>query len=121
MKTTNNQLDKIGNKNPFQVPENYFEELTSQIMSQLPQKVEEKAHVSVWEKVKPWVYMAAMFVGIALMVKVFVGSPEQSNSGLNISSAEFDDFYEYYENQLAKNMYHQAIYLVDTDNYDFEE
>ena len=120
MKTTNNQLDKIGNRNPFQVPENYFEELTSQIMTQLPKKVVDKPHVSVWDKVKPWAYMAAMFVGIALMVKVFVKAPEQSNSGLNISSAEVDDFYEYYENQLAKNMYHEAIYLVDTDNYNFE-
>ena len=120
MKTTNNQLDKIGNRNPFQVPENYFEELTSRIMTQLPQKVEENLPISTWDRVKPWIYMAAMFAGIALMVKVFVKTPEQSNSGLNISSAEVDDFYEYYENQLAKNMYHETIYLVDTDNYNFE-
>ena len=121
MKTTNNQLNKIGNKNPYQVPENYFEELTSRIMVQLPQKVEENSQLSLWERVKPWVYMAAMFIGIALMIKTFVKAPDQFDSGLNISSTEVDDFYEYYENQSEKDSYHEAIYLVDVENYYFSE
>lgn len=109
-----NQLDKIRKKNPFKVPEGYFEGLSDQIMTQLPQKVEIESYVpTLWERVKPWTYMAAMFVGIALMIKMFVGTPsEPLSSGITLTSgAEMEEFYQYYEDELTKNMYHESIYL----------
>lgn len=114
-------LDEIGNKNPFKVPEGYFEGLTDQIMSQLPEKVqEETVVVSLWDRVKPWVYMAAMFGGIALMIKVFVGTPQKEPLSLELSSSvEIEDFYNYYEEQALKNMY-SGTYYAGFD-YDFEE
>lgn len=62
-----NEIDKT--KNPFKVPENYFETLNEEIMSRLPEKEFVAAPpVTMWEKVKPWVYLAAMFIGIYVTV-----------------------------------------------------
>jgi hypothetical protein len=114
MSKTANQLEEIGNTNPFKVPEGYFEGLTGRIMSGLPEKVsEESRKVSLWERVQPWIYMAAMFIGIALMVNLFVRSPQSSAAaGLNLtSSTDMEEFYQYYEDQSLNNMYHEAIYF----------
>jgi hypothetical protein len=105
-------LEETGNKNPFKVPERYFEGLTGQIMSQLPERIQaEPKKVSLWQRVQPWVYMAAMFTGIALMLNLFVSSPKQS-TGLNlVSVAEMDEFYQYYEEQSSNDLYRDAVYV----------
>jgi hypothetical protein len=108
-----NSLDEMGKKNPFKVPDGYFEGLTSQIMAQLPEKVQKETKVvNLWERVKPWMYMAAMFIGIALMVRLFADSREQfSSGGLNLaSSTDIEEFYQYYEEQLARDLYHETLY-----------
>ena len=109
-----NTLEEIGNKNPFKVPEGYFEGLSDRIMSQLPERVNESPKKrSLWVRVQPWMYMAAMLCGITLVLNLVVGSPRQSNSqGLNlISSADMEDFYQYYEEQLMNSIYNDAIYI----------
>ncbi|MDR2804519.1 MAG: hypothetical protein LBB85_02600 [Dysgonamonadaceae bacterium] len=109
-----NPLKEIGNKNPFQVPEGYFERLSDRILSQLPERIVESPQPpSLWQRVQPWVYMAAMFCGIALMVNLFTRTPHQPDaSGLNLtSSADIEAFYQYYEEQLTNNVYNEAIYV----------
>ena len=109
-----NTLDEIGNKNPFKVPEGYFEGLSDRIMSQLPERVDESPKkASLWVRVQPWLYMAAMFCGIALMINLVNRSPRQpASQGLNLmSSADIEDFYQYYEEQLANSIYNDAIYI----------
>ena len=63
------KLKKFRKTNPFVVPENYFEELTKEVMGKLPEKealfVETKKKVR-WRKFRPWIYMAAMFIAILL-------------------------------------------------------
>lgn len=74
MKEEDNILRKVGTGNSFKVPEGYFENLTSEVMDKLP--VRERAAFDVkrepttWERVKPWTYMAAMFIGAALIIRV---------------------------------------------------
>ncbi len=124
MSKNESDLEKIGNRNPFKTPEGYFERLTDQIMAQLPERVEQEPQVlSLWERMKPWAYMAAMFVGIALMIKVFVGSPVPNGTALNFSSPEeIEEYYDYYEDQLASNIYHEAIFVNsewDIEDYEF--
>jgi hypothetical protein len=74
-----NILRKVGTKNPFQVPDQYFEDFTQELMNKLPEK--EPLYLSseptLWQRVKPWVYMTAMFCGIMLSVRIFVGTPKQ--------------------------------------------
>jgi len=73
MKEEDNVLRKVGTGNAFQVPEGYFENLTMQVMDRLPEKEKpafRQKRASLWDKVKPWTYMAAMFVGAALIIRV---------------------------------------------------
>ena len=79
MKTEQNNLDRLKGKNPFTVPEGYMEGLTANIMSQLPEREpeEEVKKVSLMDRVRPWLYMAAVFAGLGLFFKVLVG-PEES-------------------------------------------
>jgi len=115
-------LKDIAKIEPFKAPEGYFESFTDGIMSQLTDIEQENAiQVNLWHKVRPWVYLAAMFTGIALMVRLFVGSPAQpavksySSGGLNLTSlSDIEDFYNYYEEGLARIAYDDAFYLADS-------
>lgn len=77
MKIEFNQEEKlkqtVGDRTPFKVPEGYFEDVCSRIMTSLPEYPEapKPVKLSVWQKVKPYVYLAAMFAGIWCMMKMF--------------------------------------------------
>jgi len=114
------KLEEIESANPFQVPEGYFDSFAGNLMSRLPDRVsDEPKTISLWTRVQPWVYMAAMFAGIALMIKLFVGSPEsvsRNPGALNLtSSAEIEDFFDYYENQYVNSYYNETFYLALED------
>jgi hypothetical protein len=75
-------LDDIGNKLPFTVPENYFEQFAAQIDGQISVKP-----VPVINLLRPWIYMAAMFIGLFLMGKVSL-SVYQNNKIVNAENYE---------------------------------
>ena len=87
-------LDNINRKSGMNVPDGYFESLHDRVMQNLPEKeiiVERPAPISFWTMAKPWVYMAAMFAGIALMFKVFTWtSGDFSNSQMSAMAIEND-------------------------------
>lgn len=66
-------IDRVGKSTPYRVPDGYFEEVTVRIMHQLPAypAPPKAAKLSTWQKMRPYVYMAAMFAGIWCMMKVF--------------------------------------------------
>ncbi|MDE6010650.1 MAG: hypothetical protein K2F87_04280 [Muribaculaceae bacterium] len=66
-------LEKIGRKTGMTVPEGYFEAFSQQMMQKLPEYPEApRPHVlSTWQRIKPYVYLAAMFAGIWCMMKMF--------------------------------------------------
>lgn len=80
MKEENNLLKKVGTKNPFKVPNRYFENFSSELMNKLPEKdtLPISQEITFWQRIKPWLYMTAMFCGIMLSVKIFVGSPNKN-------------------------------------------
>ncbi|MDR3253195.1 MAG: hypothetical protein LBT35_06520 [Tannerella sp.] len=81
MRIENSNLEKFKDRNPFRVPDGYFENFTAKMMSSLPEKpVPEKVVViSMYDRIKPWLYMAAAFAG--LMVLFSVLRPERSSQG----------------------------------------
>ncbi|MDO4336315.1 MAG: hypothetical protein Q4C37_10895 [Bacteroidales bacterium] len=67
-----NILEKAGGKTGYTVPPGYFDNVRSKILDNLPEYpvvVQEK--LSVWKRVQPYIYMAAMFAGIWCMMKIF--------------------------------------------------
>lgn len=65
--------EKYGSDPGFEVPDGYFEELNVSIMSKLPPYPEAPRSVdmSLWQRIKPYAYLAAMFAGIWLMMNMF--------------------------------------------------
>jgi hypothetical protein len=120
MRNNTLKLEEIEKKNPFKTPEGYFEHLTANVLAQLPEKTEQEIRtLSLWERVQPWVYMAAMFVGVMLMIRIFVGPPPNLN--LN-SSADIEAFYLYYEEELTSSVYHETLFLDDispSEDYEY--
>ena len=131
MKTNLNNLENIDKSNPFRVPENYFAQFNEDIMYKLPVKLKpviEPKRVTLWNKARPWVYAAAifvlMFVGIqfykysvnnrinnkqvaSTQPQAFKGNIDKYWSTVNISE---DEFYQYLENQLTEDSYYDFIY-----------
>ena len=61
-------------KNPgFKVPENYFDDFNRRMADMLPDVEITPIDVkpSMWQRVKPFAYMAAMFAGVWCMMSVF--------------------------------------------------
>lgn len=77
MKEEDTILRKVGTDNPFRVPEGYFEQFSESLMERLPKQAtlvpEATKEPTLWDKVKPWVYMAAMFAGAALIIRTASG------------------------------------------------
>ncbi|MCL1943900.1 MAG: hypothetical protein FWF54_10190 [Candidatus Azobacteroides sp.] len=65
-------LEQVGNKNPFTVPEGYFENLTACVMASLPENPAKPIKIGLRKKILPWVYMAAMICGIAVGIRLYV-------------------------------------------------
>ncbi|MEA4918387.1 hypothetical protein SDC9_140548 [bioreactor metagenome] len=133
METKINKLEEIDKTtNPFKVPENYFAQLNEEIMNRLPEKeIVTPQPVSMWDKMKPWVYLAAMFIGLYFTVNYLKKSPGSGNptenqmisqqmlSSSSVSTENYwstvqiteEEFYQYLEEQLIDDsyfdMYHQ--------------
>jgi len=116
MKKKQNNLDKFNGENPFKVPEGYFENLTTQIMSQLPEQSAQKEPakvISMTDRIRPWLYMAAVFVGLLLFFRALIGitgsnDNTETQEPLLVHTEVSTDFYdedeeylEYLENQYA--------------------
>jgi len=102
MKTQHQQninLDNIKKKQPFKVPENYFEDLPERIQANIQdaEKARE-SNRSVIQLIKPALSLAAMFIGVALIAFVavnFIGQPEKEQPSItnDIAKANYEKKY----------------------------
>ena len=116
MKREEVNLDQLKGKNPFKVPVGYMEGLTDQIMQRIPEKEEEQIRpVFFMDRVRPWLYMAAVFIGLGLFFKAIVGIDStqtgkadsvllvqnhlQNDISLNTEQNEEEDYLDYLEAQ----------------------
>ena len=68
-------LKKYGKEPGFKVPENYFADFNKRMTEMLPEVEITPIDVkpSIWQRVKPLAYLAAMFAGVWCMLQVFSG------------------------------------------------
>lgn len=102
-------LSKIGKDTGFKVPDNYFADFAEKMTQSLPErKFEPEQKPSLWQHVRPWVYMAAMFGGIWCMMHLF---------------ADMRDRNPYYNPSIAKAFNNESfvddfVLTGDFDEYD---
>lgn len=77
-------INKYGKDSGMRVPEGYFPDLKENILRNLPPYpiAQEVVERSRWNRIKPYVYLAAMFCGIWLMMKVFHTATQPISMGL---------------------------------------
>ena len=111
---------KFGNENHFTVPEDYFKHLVPNIMEQLPEKEETVVPtIRLWDRVKPWIYMAAMFCGLLFTIRAVVGtnqsSPADETTGYDQFTELPDEYIDPVIDQIMVDDYTLYVYLSDAD------
>lgn len=120
MKEDMNLKHKFGTENHFTVPEDYFKNLVPNIMEQLPElEVKETPTIRLWDRVKPWIYMAAMFCGLLFTIRAVVG---HGNGDEILNDEQFteipDEYIDPVIDQMMVDDYTLYVYLTDADaNY----
>ncbi len=100
MKEKMNKLEDF-TKNPFAVPDNFFERFNEEIMTKLPPKETKKVKLNIKKHVLPWLAAAAVMSGVIFTMKDSVfSSPKadvenESVTQPNFASSEDHDFYLY--------------------------
>jgi hypothetical protein len=127
-------LETLKKENPFKTPERYFDNLTESIMSNIPTdgNLSPKApiKISLFDRVKPWLYMAAVFAGLGLFFKAIKGNYNQGQTSTpdllvktEIATPQIDtyqnddeDFLEYIEDKYSNYLLDSEVYGTDIDN-----
>lgn len=103
-------------KNPFKVPENYFENFNREIMENLPAKENKAKIIPLWKKVLPWTAAAAIFCGVLFTTGVLEKSSKTDLTNPNVtvsqnlSSSLEDDYFLFLEDEVVKSQYKEMIY-----------
>lgn len=77
MKQTTDILTKLDRRDGMTVPDGYFEDFAARMSAMLPERPEAESTVRIlerptlWTRIRPYVYMAAMFAGVWCMLKMF--------------------------------------------------
>ena len=76
-------LNKYGKDPGFKVPENYFDDFNKKMTAMLPDVEITPVDIkpTMWQRIKPLAYLAAMFAGVWCMMSVF--SHFSSSNNLN--------------------------------------
>lgn len=136
MKTENDILSKLGNDSGMKVPEGYFADFASRMAKELPtQDFENEQSPKVlprsrWQQMRPYIYLAAMFMGIWCMMKMFnLMQPADTNlsidsnptliSALNDDAFAEDFYYEEYidDSEILEDMYDEGMSTSDFITY----
>jgi hypothetical protein len=81
MKEEKELLERMGRREPFTTPDGYFDDLTQRVMNSLPER-ERRAEdeLTLWGRIKPWIYMTAMFLGLMCSMRIWMERPEKEQA-----------------------------------------
>jgi hypothetical protein len=119
MEANETKLEQLKSRNPYLVPEGYMEGLTDLIMSRIPQDIPQEKQqakvVTMYERIRPFLYLAAVFIGLIFLFKAL---NNVSNSAIDTSppseyaisqysddaAAEDEEYFEYLQNAYYTNL-----------------
>jgi len=124
IETEKSFLDELRDRQPFRVPEGYFEGFTDDFMSRLPKKTAPEVKViSLYDRIKPWLYLAATFAGIIVLFNIFNKTSEiamddkSASTSIQVNGEEDvddDEFLEFIMDLYAvKTVHDYGDYLFD--------
>lgn len=109
--------EKVGTHLPYRVPADYFKSFKSGLMEKLPEFPEQpkEKRLTPWQRVKPYIYLAAMFAGIWCMMQIFHKLSSNDDRGQETYTlATYEpDSYDLYINDYMDNSTGADIALED--------
>lgn len=116
MDKLNDILDKINRKDGLTVPEGYFDYFKRQMASALPERPElnvpqEEPTRTTWQRMRPYIYMAAMFGGIWCMLRLFTMITAPADVSLENNSIIAD--------ALADEQFVNEYIVTDINQWDY--
>ena len=125
MKKANNNLSKINKDNPFQIPEDYFDNFPSR----LSEKIHARKTPGVYEKyiltLKPYLAIAALFIGVVIIGAIFYNVFFRENSIQELKTNDIaelihEDAYYLSEESIIEIIYMDDIVSEDEQTGDSE-
>jgi hypothetical protein len=128
MKQNSDILEKIDRRSGMTVPEGYFADFASRMQAQLPeQEAATEAKIvkpGAWQRFRPYIYMAAMFCGVWLMMWIFNDISKKTSQSMIDNPViakvlESDKFYDYYaidevdDYTMLQDMYDDGVTLAN--------
>lgn len=105
-----NDMDK---RNPFKVPDNYFENFSLEMMERLPEKDIQVKKIPMWRTITKWSAAAAILAAVSL---VGVNYIESSHSQKAVAEKEENraslenDYYQFIEDEATLLAYKDSFY-----------
>ena len=120
MKDDKDLMTRCGKERPFKIPEGYFEQFHEQLMSSLPDTApasEPTTPVTLMMRIKPLLYMAAMFAGIIVMIQGLMYVQDSRFTADSIAATEYvyTDEADHFMSSSLYNEYVLYSYLTTTD------
>jgi len=115
MKHDEDILNKLDHRDGMTVPEDYFVDFARRMEASLPERPELSGIAPVvprswWQRLRPYIYMAAMFAGVWCMLKMFAMLTSSSPLPLETNPVMAEAF----NNDIFVNEY----VLPEVDEYD---
>ena len=120
MNTDSELKARYGTKTPYKVPEGYFEQFHEQLMSRLPEATPEaapEAKITLMTRIKPLLYLAAMFVGIIFLMQgiAYVQHSQVARSEQMALEELYDDEADHFMSSSLYDEYVLYSYLTTAD------
>ena len=112
-------MARCGKKTSFELPEGYFEQFHDRLMNNLPEpeamRTAPAAPVSLMTRVRPWLYMAALFVSTIFVVQGLMYVQETRFPSENTATAE-ELYTEEADHFMSSSLYNEyALYSYLTN------
>lgn len=105
-----NDMDK---KNPFKVPDNYFENFNLEIMEKLPEKDKQVKKIPLWTTITKWSAAAAILAAVSLVGLNYIESSQSNNATINKDENKAsleNDYYQFIEEEATLLAYKDSFY-----------
>lgn len=115
MKQDLNPLQQVGRMDGMTVPDGYFRGFAERMASELPDKQPAVVEMSrsLWQKTRPYIYLAAMFAGIWCMLQMFA-----MMGGTGVSGAITPDNNPVLADAIENDSFMDDYYYMAVDEYD---
>jgi hypothetical protein len=102
---------RISGDNPFKVPEGYFEQLTADVMSRLPER--KAQHRTLFVRLRPLMYAAACLCVVIFSAAIYFNSDHDDNLNSTVAQTVAQQ-----ENVISEEYVEDAVDYVMADNND---